>query len=311
MRWVVGLLLIVAALLKGVQVYLYPADALANNVLGVNESRVLLPLQISGEFGLGLAAICGLFWRQLRWFALAVFASFSCYSLLLALQGATSCGCFGQLKIHPWWTFIIDSIVFIGLVLECFMTRQREQASVARVELSTRIGLASIITISLFIALGLAWHLAPRQASSKFALQTVGDLIILDPSSWIGEKFPLLEHIDIDVSQGRWVLLMHRRDCPKCLEAVPKYERLAMVDNECQVALIEVPPHDTQSAAQAKRCLVTRLSDEHEWFVETPIEIQMSDGVVVNASADLPLTLIGATFGITITHADQSRLASK
>ena len=130
--------------------------------------------------------------------------------------------------------------------------------------------------------------MAPRQASSQDRFQAIGDLYILEPETWIGQLFPLREHIDIDVSQGNWVLLMHRHDCPKCQEAIPRYEQLAMLGPNDQVAIVEVPPHDTLHETLSDYCLVGRLSDDRDWFVETPIEIRLADGLVVSASTDLP-----------------------
>lgn len=37
-------------------------------------------------------------------------------SLYLALAGQASCGCFGQIVVHPWWTFALDGAVVAALL---------------------------------------------------------------------------------------------------------------------------------------------------------------------------------------------------
>ena len=285
MRWVVGLLLIAAALLKALEFYQHPA-----NVLTDSFSRFLMPLLVGCELGLGLAAIGGLFWRQLRPLATLLFAGFACYSLLLALQGAASCGCFGPLEINPWWTFLLDLIVFAGLVLECFMKGKNKDAFDGPTRPQKRIHLVGTAMLSLAMAFGLGWHVAPRQTFAEDRFQTVGDLVILEPETWIGKKFPLLEHIDIDLSQGNWVILLYHHDCPKCQEALPRYERLARHSDGRQVALIEVPPYGERSIPSnpVGKSIHGRLSDAREWFVQTPVEMVVENGVVKRVSGELP-----------------------
>lgn len=283
MRWIVGFSLIAAAALKALELYLHPSTVLVGGV-----SPFLTPLLVGGELGLGLCALAGLYWRQLRLAAMVLFASFACFSLVLALQGATSCGCFGPLEINPWWTFLLDIAVFVGLIAEYIARRQHEDTSRDPANVYSAATVAGTVMTSLAVAMGLAWHVAPRQADYDGGLYTVGKLIVLEPESWIGKDFPLLRNINIDVSQGAWVLLLHRHDCPKCEEAVPKYEQLALLKADYQVAIVEVPPHDGRRETRSSRCHVGQLRGGSDWFVETPVEIRLDDGVVVSASTELP-----------------------
>ncbi|KPL25101.1 MAG: hypothetical protein AMJ75_01985 [Phycisphaerae bacterium SM1_79] len=52
---------------------------------------------------------------------------------------------------------------------------------------------------------------------------------MLEPETWVGEKLPILEYIDIadQVEKGSWLLLFFRHDCPDCAAAIPKYEQIA------------------------------------------------------------------------------------
>lgn len=282
MRWIVGSLLIGAAVLKGLDIYQHPSS-----LLGESFRWFLMPIQVGGELGLGLFAIAGLYWRLLYPVAMLVFAGFGCYSLLLALQGAKSCGCFGQLEISPWWTFLLDIIVFAGLAIEFITKRRDKYAPLGPHSVPATTLVVGTMLLSLAVSVGLAWHVAPRKATSQNWLQAVGNLIILEPETWQGQKFPLANYLDINVSQGNWVLLMHHHDCPKCQVAIPRYEKLAMLEPSKLVALIELPPYNTSHVMPSGHCYLGRLSDDHEWFVETPVEIQLVDGFVKRASTEL------------------------
>src|SRR5688500_6399704 len=110
MRWVVGLLLVSAAVLKTAQLVAEPSDTLTTPFGGW-----LVPVQVGAELGIGLVALSGSYWRQIRALALVMFVGFAGYSLYLALSGASSCGCFGPVAVHPWWTFSLDVAVVFGL----------------------------------------------------------------------------------------------------------------------------------------------------------------------------------------------------
>jgi hypothetical protein len=95
----------------------------------------------------------------------------------------------------------------------------------------------------------------------------------------------------INVGEGRWILLLYHHDCPHCQEALPQYERLAanqsVVGSDQRVALVETPPFES-ATPHIEGIFHARLTDAHEWFVQTPVEIQVENGIVVSASLDLP-----------------------
>jgi hypothetical protein len=71
---------------------------------------------------------------------------------------------------------------------------------------------------------------------------------VLEPETWVGQKLPLLEHIDIGekLSKGNWLILLYHHDCPDCIKAIAKYEQMArnLAGNGGfgRQALIELPP---------------------------------------------------------------------
>lgn len=108
-------------------------------------------------------------------------------------------------------------------------------------------------------------------------------LVILRRETWIGKPFPLAEHLmpKITFEGGHWTVLLYHYDCPRCREAVPEYERLALARKDRQIVLIETPPYGSDQSTEGAAIHV-RLSDAREWFVQTPVEVCVDDGIVVS-----------------------------
>lgn len=123
MRRIAGVLLVCAAVLKAVELVNEPAVAMLNPV-----GRFFVAIQIGVELGLGLFVLSGLYWSKLRWLLLILFAGFAGYSLYLALNGAASCGCFGPLRVEPWWTFLLDVAIVCGLAISPLRERVKSEA---------------------------------------------------------------------------------------------------------------------------------------------------------------------------------------
>jgi hypothetical protein len=284
MRWIVGWLLVGAAVLKAAKLITDPTVALVGPL-----GSWFLPVQIGVEVGLGLVVLSGIYWRQVRWVAVLLFAGFAAYSLNQAVSGAASCGCFGSLKIHPWRTFALDVIIVAGLLFSLRRWRIKDEeaanagspSSLRRRKISAAILGASGLCIALLVR-----YANTRTASADDLLSATGGFVILEPKKWVGTPLPIADWIDLDLSTGEWIVLLHRHDCPACQEALPRYEELALRATAERVVIVEVPsygesmPHSDEIHA--------RLSDRRDWFVQTPVEIRLSDGVVTSASIEFP-----------------------
>lgn len=92
------------------------------NLLGFWESYEFLLIQIPLEFALGVWMVSGLF-RKAAWIAgtLAYFG-FIIVTLVKALIGLESCGCFGQVHVDPWLTLWMVDVPFF-LLLAIFWPR--------------------------------------------------------------------------------------------------------------------------------------------------------------------------------------------
>jgi hypothetical protein len=283
MQSVVGLLLVGTAILKAIQLVTEPAAALVSPLGSWFPS-----VQIGLELGVGLLVLSGFYWQQIRWLAVLLFAAFAAYSLILAMGGAASCGCFGPLKINPWWTLLLDLAVVVGLLLSVRRyhgNRETIPTVLSPAWFSQRaIAVAILGVTALSIAIAVRYPYM-RSAAASGQLSTAGDLVILEPETWVGKPLPIADSINLDLSRGKWTLLVHRFDCPACQEAVPQYEKFARQATTEQIAFIEVPPYgETNRHADGSHA---RLSDDRKWFVHTPVEIQLLNGVVTKASTEL------------------------
>ena len=110
-------------------------------------------------------------------------------------------------------------------------------------------------------------------------------LVVLEPETWLGKTFPLAPHLEptVDISTGNWVVLLFHHDFPDCQKALPIYDAIAASQgNATRVLLIEVPPFG-EEPMRASAAALARLSSDAEWFVQTPTEIRVEGGRVVQA----------------------------
>jgi len=276
-RIVLGLLLLTAAGLKGYQLATSPTPG--THLLN---TRWFLILTVEYELLLGIWLLSG--WRRRdAWrIALFSFAVFACVTLYKALSGEASCGCFGQIEVSPWITLVLDLAIVASLLIWWPAT--------ARVPLQANQQFKRLIaTLALAALLGgpagyLMANYTPAALADDGDIFGDSEFVVLEPETWVGKPFPLLNYIDIgdQLSAGEWVVVLYRHDCPHCVEELPKYERLARESADDpdapRVALIEMPSyappsHDPVPIDTA--CVRGKLDDSREWFVQTPAEIRI------------------------------------
>jgi len=283
MRWLAGFLLVGAASLKAVQLLNEPALTIDSP-----PDRFFLPVQIGAEFAFSMLLLSGLYWRALRSLSVVLFMGFAGYSLYLATNGATSCGCFGSLRIHPWWTFFLDLVVALGLLISKPTSRQvgivsnTGHTTAVLLSKSRSILAWALVSVAILAAALLVRYADRRTALAEGVLPATEGLVVLKPDQWVGKKLPIADFIDMDVSKGKWIVLLHRHDCPECQEAVPHYQQLALTGE--RVALVEVPPYG-EMEPRVSPAEHGRLKDDRDWFVQTPVEIQLIDNVVTSVKA--------------------------
>ena len=285
-RYALAVLLLTASALKCWQLATEPVIG-----TGLLDSRWLLMATVEFELFLAILLLTNL-WAKPSWaVALACFGLFTCVSVCKALAGHASCGCFGRVPVNPWYTGAMD-LAAVGSLLqwrpkESFFTARRATA---------------VLVIWLAVGLSAAYAIVSYKPTT---LSDAGDTtVILKPETWVGKRFPLLSYIDIGdrLRDGKWLIVLYHYRCPDCLDALPKYERLAsdLVTRKDgrRIALIEVPPYSDESSVALTKCALGKLHDSKEWFVRTPLEVEIDDGIVDRVGSSVSANSC-ASFGLS------------
>jgi hypothetical protein len=290
-RYGCSAILYVAAIFKAHQLLTDPA-------LGViYGSRWVDAALVEYELFLGAWLLTGVAARRGRQVALVTFIGFACYSFYLGISGAASCGCFGTVRVSPWWSFTLDMWLVLLLASSTSAATHTLFGSPHRFIRWSRLRMASAIAVLVIVtAIPLlsiaAWH--PVVPSASGVSLGHGNLVILEPEKWIGNLFPLDQSIEMAdpgrLRGGSWVLVFYHRDCPKCRLALASYERLAQhykdVGTGVDIALIEVPSFARGEHIASRLCQIGRLSASKEWIIKTPAEVRVTDGEVTGATSD-------------------------
>ncbi len=222
--------------------------------------------------------------------SLLCFSGFALVSFYKGISGQATCGCFGRVPVNPWYTFALDAAAVLALL------RWRPRGE-SRSHVHTFPRFATVSALGLLVGTPVAlatWTEPVGTLTDLGELLPDGKTILLKPESWVGKRFPLLEHIDIgdQLVEGEWLVLLYHHDCPKCREAIPRYEALGRDSDpsrsKMKVALDEAPPHAVSGTGPADHigtCFRGRLRSVRNWFVETPVAVRVGDGVVLEVSS--------------------------
>ena len=313
-RLAVALVLLTAAALKGYDLATGPVagSGLFDShwvLIGVVEMELFLSFWLVGNV-----------WPRMTWAAvLACFTAFTCVSFYKALSGYASCGCFGRVSVNPWYTTTLDLAIILSLLRwrptssesRCILGRATGWGwsrfsghriamvgETGTVPVSSHACVVGVIVVWLAVGLPAAYAMTSYTPTT---LSIAGDLVgsdktvVLEPETWAGKRFPLLDFIDVGetLKDGKWLVVLYHHDCPKCLEEVPRFQdqaRQSADDPDApHVALIEIPPFGTPDALSISSdtfCVQGRLSDKKEWFVKTPAVLLVHSGVVSPIAAD-------------------------
>lgn len=204
-----------------------------------------------------------------------------------ALSGADSCGCFGRVRIDPWYTAAFDAIVLVFLP---FCRPDPPPASDAPARHVVR-RWCVVATLAAAGAAFSIWNVAHVAGARSVAdgLVVADGVTILEPEKWVGKSFPLNAFVDVarQWEGGDWLILIYRYDCEHCQKAVPQYDALAASgaggSPKLSVALIEMPPYapaGQELYGPQTRATVGRLTADREWFASTPVAVRLHDGIV-------------------------------
>lgn len=249
---------------------------------GLFDSRWLLIGVVEFEFFFGLWLLSGILPKPTWLVALGCFALFACASVYKAVLGYTDCACFGRVPVSPWYMAAIDLTVVA--LLAHWRPAGPHSASTTQVRLRAIAVIVTWVAVGVPAAFAMETYATSNISGSEYA---VGNrhIVVLHPETWIGKRFPLLDYIDIgqELDDGAWLVVLVHHDCPECQQILRGLPHARGATSIQQVAVIELPPYgdSPMSSQHAKASLrLGRLDEERDWFVSTPVLVELSRGRV-------------------------------
>ncbi len=216
------------------------------------------------------------------------------------LLGASSCGCFGSVSVHPGVTLAVDATLLAALVLAVRRVRWRLiPASLPGGR--TAVALAwSVLAFALAFGWG-AVGTAPAGAAegegvvTEQAAPPLPDYYLPDYPGWIGKRW---EELDVTrwitgaAPSGRGVeyVIFYRKDCEHCHTLFETWLAGGVPD---PVLLVAVPDRDgfpeSGFPVPCDACARAELPSGCDWFFQTPAVVRLRDGVVECAAEVDPM----------------------
>jgi hypothetical protein len=208
--------------------------------------------------------------------------------------GAASCGCFGAVQIPPWVTLATDVAFLVCLV---FVARGVEALRVPR-SLPTRqvVAAGSWSVVSVVVAFGLAPAAAPATSPHETAAEPspapAEGYFLPVYDDWIGRPFNELDiagwirGLPDDLGTGQQLVLFYRLDCEHCHELMEVYFAGELPAPTTAVAVPERTGYPTEGIQPfvCGACRLAELPSGVDWFLQTPVLVRLSDGVVACAA---------------------------
>lgn len=254
--------------------------------LGVD---LLFVLQFSIAVEIAVVGVMWLLPGLARPVGIAMLAAFVPILVADVLMGASSCGCFGAVQVHPAVTMTVDLVFLFGL---WWCGRGVPRLEMADVLPSWQVVLAGLWTMASFaVAFGLAspggTTTTGRTWDTQTALPAEG-YYMPQYDAWMGRpwsEIPLAMWIRgaaEDLDAGIHYILFYRKDCEHCHELMEAYFSGPLTWPTTAVAVPERDGFPTTGVQPfvCDECSTAELPAGIDWFIATPALIRLSNGVV-------------------------------
>ena len=264
----VGTLLVVAAFLK--------LDAMVTRQWVASYMKILEALL---ETTAGLWCWCGA-WRRGAWVAVvALFLVFAGVSLVRGWAGHQSCGCFGSVRVNPWWTLALDVGVLVALLLWPPRRPVRQ---------ADKFQLMGTGLLLLLLLAGAGWLFVrnrPARLHADGRLTGGGGTVMMNPVRWTHYRLPLFKYMrhTQPYTHGRWLVVLYHHGCQVCWRAIALVAaELAAAKHPHHVLLLELPPNGSLPADLDLHGMVhARVHFGRTWAIPMfPLYLDMHNGVV-------------------------------
>ncbi len=206
--------------------------------------------------------------------------------------GASSCGCFGAVQIPPWVTLATDLFFLFGLI---FIAR-----GVSALGFRATVPAWRVLAVGVWSVVAVAVAFGVTAAGNNHKTGNHGDSLVAagngpeqgyylpDYSSWIGQEFRSLElaswiiGLPADLEQGPQYLMFYRKDCEHCHELMEVYfsDRLPLPTTAVAVPERVGYPTVNVQPFTCDECRLAELPAGYDWFLQTPVLVKLTDGVV-------------------------------
>ncbi len=231
-----------------------------------------------------------------RWLEGVLLGAFLAILVGDLFAGASSCGCFGSVQVHPAVTLVVDGALLVGVLL----AGRAGVGKTARSFTAARVSAALVWTAAAFAtAFVAAMPAAPSApagpaagAASAGAASASAPALppyyLPDYASWMGRPWQdikisaWVQGAPADLDQGTQFLVFYRKDCPHCHELLEMHFQGALPYPVTVVAVPEKAGFPTSNVFPmvCTECREAELPAGVDWFIQTPMVVRLEDGVV-------------------------------
>lgn len=239
--------------------------------------------------------VVGAMWllpRLARPIGIAMLTSFLPVLIGDVALGASSCGCFGAVRVHPGITLAMD----LGFLLGLWLLGRRVERLATPASLPTRNVMAAGIWVlaSFALAFGLTaggGHSVPAAEGDPASVAAAGPVegyYLPRYADWIGKawsELPIsgwIQGAPGDLGVGPRFVFFYRKDCEHCHALMEAHFVGPLAVPTTAVAVPErggfptvgIQPFDCDECSRAE------LPPGVDWFLQTPVLVRLEDGVV-------------------------------
>jgi hypothetical protein len=290
-RAVVPLWLAAGAVLKLMD--LSPAHLPAAMIqwLGGNGIDLMFVLRFSIAAELIVAGVMVLLPPLARWTGVAMLTAFMPVLIGDIALGASSCGCFGAVKVSPWVTIVTDVTFLFGLLI--LGRREPRLALTPNLPTSWVLVAGAWSLLSVAAAFGVPAPGPTASAGSAAGNVTTPALpaegyYMPQYQEWIGQSFRELDvaswtrNLPDDIEIGPQYVVFFRKDCEHCHELMAVYFGGSLEQSTTAIAVPDRYGFPTENLQPfvCPDCRVAELPAGIDWFFQTPVLVRLMDGVV-------------------------------
>jgi len=233
-----------------------------------------------------------------RWTGILMLGAFIPVLVGDLLLGASSCGCFGAIKVNPWVTLVMDVTFFLGIV---FLGRREP-----RLAISSSLPTTRVVAVGLWSLLSVIAAFATSADLPAVSSEGAGDLSALPADGyylpayeeWLGQPFRELEiaawtvGLPDDLDVGQQFVVFFRKDCEHCHELLEVFFSGALDRPTTAIAVPERDgwPTENLQPFPCSECRVAELPSGIDWFLQTPVVVRLTNGRVECAAEVDPMS---------------------